>query len=200
MKLEDLRELHYITHIDNLSSIFQYGISCHKDAKQYSHKSIADESVQVKRENKSVPNGKPLHSYANLYINARNTMLFRNCREYSCESICVLRIDKSVLFLAEVVIADGNAASDYTKFQPSPSGIEMVDENLVFARYWTDEDEIVQWEKRRVICAEVLVPRKISPQYIKGIYVCSEKAAQQVRQENSNTDIAVNSDLFFKDG
>jgi hypothetical protein len=76
MKRQKIKELHYITHIDNMLSIWKHGILCHKLAYRLKHISVSMEEVQKKRANKKVPGGKPLHEYANLYFCARNPMLF----------------------------------------------------------------------------------------------------------------------------
>jgi ssDNA thymidine ADP-ribosyltransferase, DarT len=60
--------------------------------------------------------------------------------------LCVLRISSSVLRLPGVIIADGNAASDYTSFWASPSGLAKVDKDTVFAEWWTDPNQFVAWE------------------------------------------------------
>ena len=50
MKRVDVKELHYITHIDNLRLILQYGILCHHKAKKVLRQSIADPEIQKRRE------------------------------------------------------------------------------------------------------------------------------------------------------
>ena len=133
--------------------------------------------------------------YVNLYISARNPMLFK--RRLQHEEICVLIVSPNVLDLPGVVITDGNAASDYTIFLPSPSGLKKVDKDLVFAEYWTDPDEFKQWEKKRVKCAEVLVPDKIDTTYIIGAYVSCSSSAQAVNYLEVGLSISINPNLFF---
>jgi hypothetical protein len=70
MKREDLLELHYITPIDNVLSILRSGILSHRLAAQVAHKSVAMAEIQDRRKKVVVPNGMPLHEYANLYIAA----------------------------------------------------------------------------------------------------------------------------------
>ena len=116
--------------------------------------------------------------------------------------LCVLQVSTDVLDLPGVVIADGNAASEYTAFWPSPAGLARVDKGLVFAEYWTDEDQIQEWHKKRVKCAEVLVPDRVVPQFIIGAYVsCSEaqNALQNVVETNNlRLNITLNAHLFFR--
>ena len=130
MKRADVKELHYITHIDNLRSISQYGILCYRKAKKVLRQSIADPEIQKRREKVVIPGGKrKLHDYVNLYFNARNPMMFK--RKDMHEELAVLRIDSAILDEFEVVISDGNAASDYAKFHTSPGGLKYLDNQLL---------------------------------------------------------------------
>ena len=174
MKQANLHELHYITHIANLPSIVQRGLLSKRRAKPFGPKFIAMAEVQKIRENKVVPGARPLHEYVNLYFCARNPMLYK--RKDRHERICILRVSPAVLNLPGAIIADGNAASGYTRFWPSPEGLAYVDEAIVFAEYWTDPDEIVAWRKKRIKCAEVLVPDRVGPKFILGVYVSCEQA------------------------
>jgi hypothetical protein len=67
--------LHYITPIANVPSILQRGILCHNQVKSLAHQSVAMPQIQQRRTKKSVPGGRHLHDYANLYFDARNPML-----------------------------------------------------------------------------------------------------------------------------
>src|SRR5438093_4550990 len=77
MNRTDLRELHNIAHFANLPSILTHGILSHNRARKRNPTSIANQEVQEIRHSKSVPGGRPLHDYANLYISARNAMLYK---------------------------------------------------------------------------------------------------------------------------
>ncbi|MBC6936181.1 MAG: DUF4433 domain-containing protein [Chloroflexi bacterium] len=72
----------------------KHGILSHKEAQNYPHISVADQAVQARRARKRVPDGLPLHHYANLYINAQNPMLFIKCQEGFRNTICVIRVNK----------------------------------------------------------------------------------------------------------
>jgi hypothetical protein len=197
VELSDLSELHYITHIDNVVSILEHGILCHRDAELYNHISVADQDIQARRAGKRVPGGLPLHHYANLYINARNPMLYRNCREHNAQSVCVLRVSKKALFLPKAVIADKNAAAAVTRFYPSPVGLSKIDKNLVFAEYWFDDDPIIHRQKTWAICAEVLIPGKIEPSLIEGIFVASQKVEDDLKSKGIALPLHVNRKMFF---
>jgi hypothetical protein len=136
MQLEDVEELHYLTPISNLSSISRLGLLSHQRASRLKQiASIANQDVQDRRQAKSVPRGRPLHEYVNLYINGRNPMMY--CQIGRLDSVCVIRVSPEVLSLPGVVITDRNAAADLARFAPSPSGLSRIDSEITFARYWT---------------------------------------------------------------
>ncbi len=155
MKREDVKELHYIVPIANVASIVRHGLMSHNKAKRLIHRSVAMVEIQEKRDRKVVPGGLPLHDYVNLYFCARNPMLFKRREQH--EELCVLRISTAVLDLPGAVISDGNAASGWTAFYPSPSGLAELNPEDLFAERWTDPDPILEWNKKRRKCAELLV-------------------------------------------
>ncbi|MBM0232659.1 DUF4433 domain-containing protein [Micromonospora sp. STR1_7] len=188
-------ELHYIAPVANLPSMAKWGLVSHNLARSVEHASVAAEEIQDRRAGKRVPQGLLLHDYVNLYLHARNPMMSR-LRNGGCAPIVVLRIDPSVLDLPNAIIADGNAAADYTRFYPSPQGIERLDEERVYARWWTDSDRIVYFEKKRKRCAEVLIPERIAVEFIRGAYVCDTHGAQACQMLGIGGE--VNNDIFFK--
>ena len=196
MKRADLRELHYITLIANLLSIVQHGLLSKRRAELFGPKSIAMEEVQEIRKDKRVPGARLLHEYVNLYFCARNPMLYK--RKDLHARICILRINTAVLDLPEVVITDRNAARNIARFYPSPDGIAQVDGNIVFSEYWNDANEIVAWYKKGVKCAEVLVPDRVDPKFILGVYVSCEQAKRDVETMNLPLHVKVDPHLFFR--
>lgn len=196
MTRSDLTELHFITHIENVISILKNGILCHRRAKKLYPVSVAMLEIQDIRAKKVVPGGKPLHEYANLYIHARNPMMYKRSDRHL--ELCVLRVSTDVLDFPNVVIADGNAASGYTAFWPSPSGLAQLNKDLVFAEFWTDLDPIVKWRKARMRSAEVLVPEKVDPTFISGAYVSCENAMEKLGQIASELSISIDAHLFFR--
>ncbi len=111
--------------------------------------------------------------------------------------LCVLQVSTDVLDLPGVIIANGNAASDYTRFMESPIGLSKIDAELLFAQYWTDPDPIEQWRKRSAKCAEVLVPDKVEPRFITGAYVSCTEAERTLEATGSRLTITVDGHFFF---
>lgn len=197
MKREDLDELHYITAISNMPSIWRNGILSHKRASKYQHVSIASGEIQERRARKIIPGGRALHEYVNLYFCARNPMLYLRRSQHT--GLCVLRIGLSVLDLPGVVITDRNAASDWVRFFPSPEGLTSVSGELVFAEYWTHpEDLFTEWEHKSIKCAEVLVPDRVDPRYFLGVYVSCEEAKINFEATGVPLTLEINPYLFFQ--
>ena len=193
--LERITELHYITHVQHLPSILGRGLLSHVRARKYMLVSIADPEVQELREAKAVPQGLRLHQYVNLYLDARNPMMY--VRKHRHLEICVLRIHTEVLHLPEVVITDGNAAAGNTAFFPSPAGLQYLDEESVFCQWWREEDYFELMEKRRKRCAEVLGPHTVAPQYIRGAYVSCADAEARVSSLAPTLATTIKPYLFF---
>ena len=198
MNREDVRELHYITPISNVGSILQAGILSHGRAAKLRPESIADSQVQKRRSSKTVPGTRrQLHSYVNLYFHARNPMMFRRKRLHS--KLCVLRVSTDVLDLPGVVLTDENASSDYVRFLPAPSGLNFLDEEMVFARDWRDDDRIQYFRKKSAKCAEVLVPDRVDPDAILGAYVSCKVGQRALTNAAPSLPISLEPDLFFAD-
>jgi ssDNA thymidine ADP-ribosyltransferase, DarT len=112
--------------------------------------------------------------------------------------LCVLRISTEVFDLPGVIIADGNAASGYTGFWSSKTGLDKVDFDLVFAEWWTDDSQIQQWHKARVKCAEVLVPNRVDPHFIQGAYVSCQESQRLLEGTGFGLPVIVDPKLFFQ--
>ncbi|WP_422449199.1 DUF4433 domain-containing protein [Thermoanaerobacterium sp. DL9XJH110] len=197
MKLAEIKEFHYITHINNLKSICEKGILSYNLANKFDHTSIAMQEVQNRRENKQVPGGRSLHEYVNLYFCARNPMLYLRRNLHS--EICILRVSPKIVYIKGAIVADRNASSDYVRFYPSPEGIENIDKDLVFAEYWTHPDNIFfECKHKSIKCAEILIPDRVNPNFIEGLYVSEAKIRNIIRKMGISLPIEVNPHLFFR--
>jgi hypothetical protein len=113
------------------------------------------------------------------------------------DQLCVLSISPDVLDLANVVVTDGNASGDYVRFAAAPAGLAIVNRELTFAEYWTDPDVIQYYRKKSAKCAEVLVPDRVDPRYLRCAYVWSEDVRQRLQANAGALQVVVNSHLFF---
>lgn len=195
MNREDLRELHYITPIENVPSILRHGILSHARAARLQHCSVAMQAMQDRRSKVVVPGtGRKLHQYANLYICARNPMLFK--RQH--EQVCVLSISPAVLDLVGVIVTDQNAGSGYVVFWAAPDGLRHVREEWTFADDWRDPDRITYWRKKSAKCAEVLVPDLVPPEYVQHAYVASVEMKERMDAMSTGLEVRVDGHLFFR--
>ena len=196
MKRDELKELYYIAPIGNLSSIGTHGILCHRRAEEKSPISIAMGEVQERRACTRVPGGRRLHDYANLYFNARNPMLYK--RKDIHEEICVLSVSVDVLDLKDVVVTDQNAARAIVGFYSVEEGLGRLVKDELFAAYWTHPgDEHEEYRHKGLMCAEVLVPERVLPSFIKGVYVSTEAAKRAVEATGVSLPVKIRPSLFF---
>lgn len=197
MDRDEVGELHFITSIENLDSILRRGILSHNRARRVEHRSVASEDVQNRRRWKSVPRGASLHSYANLYFDARNPMMSRLLFDGHRDLIVVV-VSEAVLDIPNAVVADGNAAAAGTRFFPSPEGLVNLNSELIFADRWPDPDPWMEKEKKRARCAEVLVPNLVSSDYIEGCYVDSPGMLRRCREFEDLPDVKIRRRLYFR--
>jgi hypothetical protein len=151
--------------------------------------------IQERRKNKQIPGARTLHDYANLYFDAHNPMLSK-LREHN-NDICILRVDAELLDLPGVIIADRNAASDWVRFSRVTEGLQAIDRERVFARYWTHPDPYDEMSHKSEKCAEVLIPDRVMPCHFVGAYVANGVALLQFQQLNIGLPVCIRSDIFF---
>ena len=192
MRKLDISNLYYITHIDNLPSILEKGI--------LSHERIEEEHVQPvriyntdivnKRKEKETPDQKSLWSYANLYFQARNPMMYRVVHEHEkrATDLVVVSVAKEILHTSGVFITDGNAANDPTQFYFPANGLKMLGQQwkIVQNEWWNNLDG-----SKRKIMAECLVPNSVGPEFINSVYVTDEEARVRVSEKVSSRPIPV---------
>ena len=196
MNRADVTELHYITAIANMGSILRHGVLSHNLAEQLAHDSVAMPEIQERRRNKQIPGAGFLHEYTNLYFDAHNPMLSR-CRARNNE-ICVLQIDAGVLDVPGVIIANRNAASNWTSFWPVTDGLGVISRERVFARYWLHPDDPYdEMSHKSEKCAEVLVPDRVDGQFITGAYIANQAALLEFQRLNSQLPVSIRGDMFF---
>ena len=108
--------------ICNIPSVIENGILSYNRAQEIRHASVAMADVQRRRNDITIPQGLPLHDYANAYFDPRNPMMYK--RQHEVENLCVLAISSEVLDLEGTIVSDGNAASSYSRFF-TPSALSL---------------------------------------------------------------------------
>ena len=173
--------LYYITHWDNLPSIFRDGIVSHNKAAEMEargvkiHK-IYNQGVVDRRKHKQTPDGKSLWDFANFYFQPRNKMLCVVYRSMT-KKLAVLRLKNRILKLGKY-ISIGNAATDLAKIIDVKSGIAEIQKPQM-----QDKFDAVWWsEHASLVMSELLVPERVGYEHIDTIYVSHEKAIEEVRK------------------
>jgi hypothetical protein len=202
MDRRELEELCCIQPIVNLRSIAERGILSHNGAAEFAHVDISMAEVQDLRSGKRVPDARMppqewrlLHDYANLYFCPRNPMLYKRLDRH--RELAVLRIRVDVLGLTGVVVTDGNAASGATRFDAAGEGLARIDKAVTYAQWWTSNDPYVQSEHRRRMCAEVLVPDRVPPEFIFGAYASCEESLAACSADQLPWRSEINRYVFF---
>ncbi len=195
----DIRELYYITHVGNLPSILERGIYSHAriEAEGIPTTRIYDAEIINRRNQITTPDTKSLWSYANLYFQPRNAMMYRVVHEKDPKNLAVVGINKKVLYEEKVFITDGNAAHETTQCYPTSRGLEVLRKQWSIIRndWWNRDDG-----SKRKIMAECLIPDQVKPEYIQSIYVSEDSMRDTVQKSTANPNITISSepDMFFQ--
>lgn|SRR5487761_88742 len=194
----EIRELYYITHVDNIASIIANGILSHTLIQQKGIRftPIYDAQIVASRQQRKTPSGSSLWEYANLYFQPRNPMMYRVALEKSTKSLAVVGVKRGVLSLPDIFVTDGNAASRETNFYPLGTTRNMLP--LIVRetdkQWWNTLDG----SKRRIM-AECLVPKLVPPDYIEELIVSDHEVAERVRERvGSDFDVVSHSEIFFE--
>ena len=156
MQKLDIRELYYITHIDNLPSILARGVFSHAkmDAEGVHATPIYDADIVSRRNHITTPDNSNLWSYANLYFQPRNAMMYRVVYEKKAENLAVVGVSTKVFHEQDAFITDGNAAHETTQFYSPSKGLEILRQQWGIIRndWWNRDDG-----SKRKIMAECLI-------------------------------------------
>lgn len=200
MQASQVGELYFISPIKNVPSILEQGILCHDRVAKVAHVSIASDEIQSIRDGVRIRGGGMLHSYANLFFCQRNPMMFKVLRDFEVphQTLAVLCIDPTVLQLPNVVITDGYAYSEWSRPGTWPTALDNIDYDTVHARYWTNHaDWRDKMKHRSQKSAEVLVPDRVSPEFIVGAHASCEESAMGMRAIMGELNVQVVPYVFF---
>jgi ssDNA thymidine ADP-ribosyltransferase, DarT len=192
----ECKDLRFISDATNLASILERGVLSFSSAEAVAHKSIAKLEVQTRRAAVQVPNGLPLHDYANLYFNARNPMMYTFHERH--EELVLLCVSPEVLDLPGVVLSDMNAARGVARFGPPSEIFPILDRERIFAEWWVHDDLVDQDRHKGEMCAEVLVPTAVPPEYVRGLVVSSEAVRHRVSHDCGRLPVIVDGYQFFR--
>lgn len=190
MRKLDIRNLYYITHINNLPSILEKGILSHEriEKEQVRSTHIYNADIVNRRKEKSTPDQKSLWNYANLYFQARNPMMYRVVHEKGVKDLAVVSVNKKILQTPNIFITDGNAANAPTQFYFPSDGLKILQQQwkIVQNEWWNTLDG-----SKRKIMAECLVPNNVSPEFINSVYVADEETQSRLSRMVGSRSISV---------
>lgn len=185
-----IRELYYITHIDNISSMLKHGILSHDEInrQQIPFTPIYDAQIVSSRKLKKAPDGRSLWAFANLFFQPRNPMMYRVTAEKSVNQIAVIGVRKTILNRPDNYFTDGNAANQDTTIYPI-SELKRFQGRIVKEtdkEFWNPTDG-----SKRKIMAECLVPKRVPPEFIEEVYVANSSIAAELRAKYAPEELHV---------
>jgi len=194
-----IKELYYITHIENIPSILKHGILCHQiiEEENIEFTAIYNKEIVSRRAQRMVSGSKSLWAFANLYFQARNPMLYKVIHDKPLEEIVVLGVRRDVMDIKGAFIADGNAANSPTMIIPRSKVPKECWTDIMSnteKQWWNQEDG-----SKRKIMAECLVPKEIPTDYIHTIYTPNLKVKEKLESIlRSDISIVPEADMFFQ--
>ena len=196
-----IKSLYYITHIDNLRSIFERGILSYEGIKTEKVQPISIlntiRNTNKRRKLRPQNNRKHLLNYANLFFQPRNPMMYRAILEKGENQLAVLEVANTVLNEPEIIIADGNATDELTQFYPVIQGLKKLqqEKKIIQSDWWKKSDG-----SKRKIMAECLVPNYVKPEYIRSVIIADEAIRNWMPGIFDNSQFPVNCqpDMFFQ--
>lgn len=186
--------LYYLAHINNLPLLLQRGILSQQIRleENIEYTPIADMRIVNRRRDISTADGKSLWSYANLFFQPRNPMLYRVISETGIQNIVVFMIANTVLQGQGIFITDGIAANSQTQFYRLPEGLEMLraHQDIIHSQSWISWNYPVENEElRHKLMAECLVPNQVDPTHIQQFIVADHSVANSLRDRLSSADL-----------
>lgn len=173
------------------------GILSHNEAERVNHHSVALQDVQDKRANKVIPKGRALHDYVNLYFNPRNPMMYKLFKRRIITDLCVLSVHPNILKVQDAVISDQNAARNLVRFYDPKVDFDKLDFNVIYLRDWNVPDRHEYDRLKGILCAEALIPDKVSFDYINSAYVVDDSVSCKLNNMEFNRAITIEPDMFF---
>ncbi len=181
------RKLYYITHIDNVLSILKSGVLSHEQilSRGIKYTPIYSPQIISRREGIKTPDDESLWHYANFYLQPRNPMLYQvRSLLKGTENIAIVAARRGPAYKAEgALITDGNAAHSSTTFYPISKRADAfkVLSSVDGLEYWKSEDGT-----KRMIMAEILVPKEYPHDFLETVYVSSNENKEKLEQQMRN--------------
>lgn len=75
--------------------------------------------------------------------------------------------------------------------------MEKIDFDIVYQKWWTDENPYEQMRKKSIKCAEVLIPYKVPYDFVVGAAVINDEAKKKLELKGFDKKIYVEEKMFF---
>jgi len=185
----------YMTHIDNIPSVLKEGLLSYNAVltRSVSHTSIADPKIQRRRGQTSrrvdgSVKQLDIHDFVPMFIAKDTPMQYVITTSAPTKGRYAIVRNRDLVFLLidpikvlqapGMLIADGNAAADATKFFSTPAGLSEI--NWVVIAEPNEYPQCYNPEWKRCKSAEVLVPSCLPIEYFSGVVVYNELARQSM--------------------
>jgi len=182
-----IKYLKHMTHINNLDSIFKYGLLSHNN--KFQKIDISNKEVN-KRRNKIEPIfHRNLHDYVPFYFNPKNAMLYKTEKEFGSD-IIILYFNFNIIN-NNTIFSYHNASKKMAKFFKNYDKFNQeVAWKHIFNGSWKDNPIL----KARMM-SECLIYKKVNINNLVKIVVRDEQTKAKLKKFNIN--IEVNKKLFF---
>ena len=200
-----IKNLYYITHIDNLPSIFRQGILSAQriETEQvefipiFKGKTDAKNNIAKRRKVKPENVEKSLLNYVSLFFQPRNPMMYRAIFETGEDKLAILEIANTALSESGFIIADGNSIDTLTRFYPGTHGLKKLQQHwkVIQNDWWKKCDG----SKRRIM-AECLISDCVKPEYIRSVIVAKDETKNWISRivDNQKLSVVCQPNMFFQ--
>lgn len=180
-------------HIDNLSVVMQWG-GLHAPnsmpADGLIYRAIHNLEVQKKRSNRQIPCGPGgvIHDYVPFYFGPLSPMMLNlktgRVPGYTEGQEPLIYLETTVQAIAEseagFVFSDGHGIAAYTSWFDNLAHLDRVDWNMVYQRYWTDNANDMDRQRKKQ--AEFLVHQFCDWSLVQAVIVIDEDRKAQVEK------------------
>jgi len=187
--------LYHLTHVDNLPSILADGLVSLNQLDRHSqqHTSIALETAQERRRNRSLRGDRSVHDFVPFYLTPLTPMLY-SWRHLQDELALVLVTGRAVYWRG-VLATDGNLASPRAQvFTSWREAFRAIRWDIVKARFWKEFDEGSFYR-----AAEVLIAGRVHSKHIERVVVRTDTARASLMSccQRARDVIIVDPNCFF---
>ena len=169
---------YHMTHFDNLESILTKGLLSHQRVytEDLIKVDISNQSIQKKRDRRENIFGRNIQEYVPLYINPQNPMMDSQNVKNSKSNILLLEVIPHILVQEQnTLFSDGNAAQLQTNFYNNQKELEKINWKLLQEGSWSKGAE-----SHRIMCSEILVPKRVQIYYINKIILRDDSILNKV--------------------